>query len=209
MKLACDGSTDPVLLRKVADWANHDAWVNFRDTYDPLMRRWCRAYGLNDDSLNEICQRIWIELARRIQSFEYDPSRTFRGWLRRLCESRVLNFLRQRKRSAILSLDERDDTAVHMGTGSMIEPDEMDDSDSATDQQYLLLLKNAARIQAAVKARIKPNTWDAFWLVDVYDWTVERAAQVLGMTHTAVYAAQNRVARMLSEEGNRMSDGAV
>ena len=50
------------------------------------------------------------------------------------------------------------------------------------------------------------QTWDAFWLVAVCDWTVERTAQALGMTHTAVYAARERVARMLRDEGKRVWD---
>ena len=32
-----------------------------------------------------------------MRTFHYDPSGTFRGWLRRVCESRVLDFLRQRQ----------------------------------------------------------------------------------------------------------------
>jgi len=54
-----------------------------------------------------------------------------------------------------------------------------------------------------VRQRIQPRTWDAFWLVAVGDWTIERTATTLGMTHTAVYAATERVARMLREEGKR------
>ena len=63
------------------------------------------------------------------------------------------------------------------------------------------------RVQAAVRAKVKPHTWDAFWLVAVCDWSVERTAQSLGMTHIAVYAARSRVARMLCVEGKRVSDG--
>src|SRR5262249_43543742 len=97
MKLAGDGSTNPALLTEVADWENQPAWFRFRDTYGPHMARWCRGYGLDRDSVDEVCQRVWIELADRMKTFEYDPNRTFRGWLRRLCESRVLDFLRQRR----------------------------------------------------------------------------------------------------------------
>ena len=80
----------------------------FRGRYDPLLRRWCRGYGLDDDSIDEVCQRIWIELADRMRTFHYDPNRTFRGWLRRVCESRVVDFLRQRQAVSLLSLDDRD-----------------------------------------------------------------------------------------------------
>ncbi len=97
MRLECDGSTDPVLLREVANWKNHPAWVSFREIYNPALRRWCRGFGLNEDSTDEVCQRIWIELANRMKTFEYDSSRTFRGWLRLLCKSRALNFMREQR----------------------------------------------------------------------------------------------------------------
>ena len=97
MRLVDDSSTSPTLLREVSDWQDHPAWVSFRDRYDPLLRGWCRGFGLDDDSIDEVCQRIWIELADRMKTFHYDPNRTFRGWLRRLCESRVVDFLRQRQ----------------------------------------------------------------------------------------------------------------
>ncbi len=36
MKLVDDTLTSPTLLRMVADWQDHPAWVIFRDRYDPL-----------------------------------------------------------------------------------------------------------------------------------------------------------------------------
>ncbi len=42
-----DGSTtSPSLLKRVADWADHLAWCDFRTSYDPLIHSWCRGYGL-------------------------------------------------------------------------------------------------------------------------------------------------------------------
>src|SRR5262245_730063 len=53
-------STSPTLLSEVSDWRNDRAWVSFHDRYDPLLRRWCRVRGLDEDSVDEVCQRIWI-----------------------------------------------------------------------------------------------------------------------------------------------------
>jgi RNA polymerase sigma factor (sigma-70 family) len=204
MRLAGDGSTNRALLTEVADWQNQSAWLRFRDTYDPLMVRWCRGYGLDRESIDEVCQRIWIELANRMKTFEYDPSRTFRGWLRRLCESRVLNFLRQRRAGVLLALNERMDEQESVVSFRSMSPDGTDEGDHRLN---LLLLEEGEKVQAAVRAKIKPCTWDAFWLVAVCDWKVERTAHALGMTHTAVYAARDRVARMLCVEGKRVSAG--
>ena len=117
-----DGSTSPALLSEVSDWQNHPAWVSFRGRYDPLLRRWCRGYGLDDDSMDEVCQCIWIELADRMRTFHYDPHRTFRGWLRRVCDSRVIDFLRQRQAVSLLSLDDRDGEREDGARGAAIDP---------------------------------------------------------------------------------------
>jgi DNA-directed RNA polymerase specialized sigma24 family protein len=206
MRRAVDGSTSSTLLREVADWHDHPAWVTFRGRYDPHLRRWCRGYGLDDDAIDEVSQRIWIELADRMRTFEYDPERTFRGWLRRLCESRVIDFLRERGAGCFLSLNDRDGEGQARPTGPSIGSHQPGWDESAADPFRLLLLEEGEKIQAAVRARIKPWNWDAFWLVAVCDWTVDRTAQALGMTHTAVYAARERVARMLHDEGKRVLD---
>jgi RNA polymerase sigma-70 factor (ECF subfamily) len=195
------GSTSPTLLSEVSDWQDHPAWVTFRERYDPLLRRWCRGYGLDNDSVDEVCQRIWIELADRMRTFHYDPSRTFRGWLRRVCDSRVIDFLRQRHADGLLSLDDRDDLA-HAGLHwASIDPSERNYGEVGADQFRLFLLDEAEKVQAAVRKKVNPRTWDAFWLVAVCEWTVERTAKTLGMTRAAVYAARERVARALRDEG--------
>jgi RNA polymerase sigma factor (sigma-70 family) len=204
LKHGDDTKTSRTLLGQVSDWGDDGAWARFREKYDPLLRRWCRGHGLDDDSIDEVCQRVWIELADRMKSFQYDPNRTFRGWLRRLCESRIVDFLRQRKASRPLSLDRRDvDPDDYLGRAA-IDATSDNQRGSEADPFRLSLLEEAEKVQALVRAKVKPHTWDAFWLVVVCDWSVTRTAKSLGMTHTAVYGARERVARMLCDEGKRL-----
>lgn len=209
MRLFDEGSTSSTLLRKVADWEDHPAWVRFRDIYDPRLRRWCRGYGLNADAIDEICQCIWIELAERMLTFEYDPSRSFRAWLWRLCQSRVLNFLHERSAKPWFSLDGREGGLAAGGRGDAGDPagiNEREGEERALDPFQLLMLAESEKVQAAVRARLKPHNWEAFWLVAVCDWSVERTGDALGMTKAAVYAARKRVADMLRDEGRRVMD---
>jgi RNA polymerase sigma factor (sigma-70 family) len=203
--LVDEGSTSPTLLREVSNWHNHSAWLRFRSRYDPLLRKWCRGYSLDDDSIDEVCQRLWIELAGRMRTFRYDPNGTFRGWLRQVCRSRVLDYLRRRRASALLGLDERDDEQAMVDRRFAIDSAETDQSDDEPDPLRLFLLGEAEKVQATVRAKVQPRTWDVFWLVSVRDWTVEQTAHSLGMTHAAVYEATKRVARMLCDEGERVS----
>jgi RNA polymerase sigma factor (sigma-70 family) len=206
MRCVADGSTSSTLLREVSDWHDHPAWVRFRGRYDPYLRRWCRGYGLDEHGVDEVCQRIWIELADRMKTFQYDPKGTFRGWLRRVCGSRVIDFIRQRNAECLFSLNDRDGETRPGVHRASIDPGEREDGDGATDPVRLFLLDEAERVQAEVRAKVRPWTWEAFWLIAVCDWTVERTAQALGMTHAAVYAARERVARMLCDEGKRVLD---
>ena len=101
------GTTNPTLLNRLGDWRDHEAWVDFVTRYDPVIRLSSRRYRLDADSTEELCQRVWIELARRMRTYRYDPGKTFRGWLRRLCQSRAIDLLRMKKAYALDPLDER------------------------------------------------------------------------------------------------------
>jgi RNA polymerase sigma factor (sigma-70 family) len=204
MMHASDGSTSPTLLRAVADWQDHSAWLRFQRCYDPMLRCWCRSYGLDHESVDELCQVIWIELAERMRTFCYDPTARFRGLLPNVCHWRAIDFLRRRraKRACEFSLVDEDDREPAC---DVIDLDSVDDH-SPADESHFFRVDDAARIQRAVRARVSQRSWEAFWLVAVQDWTVEQTASSLGMTHTAVYAARARIARMLAEEGKRAAD---
>jgi hypothetical protein len=106
-----------------------------------------------------------------------------------------------------LSLDEREDELAAGGRGIADQPADSDDEgEEATDPALRLLLDAGEQIQSAVRARVRPHNWEAFSLVAIYDWSVEQTAQTLGMTRAAVYAAKERVACMLRDEGRRVLD---
>src|SRR5262245_38483818 len=113
--------------------------MTFLGRYDPLLRQWCREYGLDEDAVDEVCQRIWIELADRMRAFQYDPKGTFRGWLRRVCESRVIDFLRKRSADCLLSLDDRDGEARAGLRRAAIDPGESDHDEGVADPFRLSL----------------------------------------------------------------------
>jgi DNA-directed RNA polymerase specialized sigma24 family protein len=139
-----------------------------------------------------------------MRTFRYDPTGAFRGWLKRLCDSRVVDFLRQRQAGIILlGFDERDDGRGAVRGSASIDPIQGDRGEGDEDLPRLLL-DEAGKVQAAIRGKVSPRTWDAFWLVAVRDWSVQDTAEALGMTRTAVYASTARVARMLCDEGKRV-----
>jgi hypothetical protein len=54
-----------------------------------------------------------------------------------------------------------------------------------------------------VRGRVRPHTWQAYWLTAIEGWPAAEAAAKLRMTVAAVYVATNRVGTMLRAEGAR------
>jgi RNA polymerase sigma factor (sigma-70 family) len=192
------GTTNPTLLNRLCDWRDHDAWVDFVACYDPVIRLACRRYRLGADNTDELSQRVWIDLARRMRTFRYDPGKTFRGWLRRLCQSRAIDLLRKKGADAVLSLESQPVESLWQEASRDLEAEE----DVAAERPRLLQL--ADEVQDAVRLRVDGRTWQVFWSVAVLGQSVREASEAAGISYYAAFAAQKRVRRMLREEGQRL-----
>jgi RNA polymerase sigma-70 factor (ECF subfamily) len=192
------GTTNPTLLNRLSDWRDHNAWSDFVLRYDPVIRSICRRYRLDAETTDELCQRVWFELARRMRSFRYDPGRTFRGWLRRLCQSRAIDLLRKQKADAAPSLEDQPAALLAQDATQGFESEER-----ATAQRPLLL-ELAEEIQDGVRRRVDARTWQVFWDVAVLGQSVRDASEVAGISYYAAFAAQKRVGRMLRDAGQRL-----
>jgi RNA polymerase sigma factor (sigma-70 family) len=191
-------TTSPLLLKRVANWSDHPAWYDFFRSYDSLIRFWCRCYDLDDGTCDDLCQQIWVELADRIRSYQYDPGKTFRGWLRQFCHSRAVDLLRKRATEPVRFLDDQPADALLL-TVDAIGGEEYEEPES----QRSLLLRHAEQVQHTVKQRAEPQTWQAFWRIAIDGCSFRETADDMGMSYAAVFAAHKRVGRMLRAEGER------
>ncbi len=67
------GTTNPTLLNRLGDWRDHEAWVDFVTRYDPVIRSASSRYRLDAETTEELCQRVWIDLARRMRILPLRP----------------------------------------------------------------------------------------------------------------------------------------
>lgn len=184
-------TTDPYLIGRLGDWTDRRAWSEFHHRYDPVIRDAVARFRLDPEMVEELCQRIWIDLARCLRTYRYDPGSRFRGWLRRLCYSRAIDLYRLRRAesrqwSGAIPTDLPDRSGV----------DEVEDEDE--DRPALVL--QAERIQELVRRRVDDRTWRVFWRIAVNEESVRAVADEIGLTYAAAFAAQKRVRRMLREE---------
>jgi RNA polymerase sigma factor (sigma-70 family) len=194
--------TSPTLLRRTADWRDHGAWQEFVARYDPLIRSWCREYRLDDELAGDVSQLFWIELADKMRSFRYDPSRRFRGWLRRCFHWRAVDAIRERSREERV-LRSLDDPSCAQVEGALLAFERLDDEDDDPASRRLLLLDLAKEVQAAVRERVHAQSWEVFWHIAIEGWTTRETADALNMTYLAAHAAHKRVVDRLADEGDR------
>src|SRR5262245_7172400 len=74
------------------------AWSVFVARYGPKIYGWCRRWNLPEADAEDVTQNVLVTLARKMGTFEYDPSRSFRAWLKTLTQHAWSDYLAQRER---------------------------------------------------------------------------------------------------------------
>jgi RNA polymerase sigma factor (sigma-70 family) len=195
MTVRDESKTSPTLLRRLAaSPPDQAAWNAFVDRYGPLILNWCRAWGLQQADVLDVSQSVLAKLSVQLRSFHYDPTRTFRGWLRSLVRHAALDAMAARNR------------AVGRETAGLAERlasvEARDDLVRRLEAEFDLELLEAAT--AVVRVRVTARTWDAYRLTALEGRDSTEAAATLGLSVGAVYQAKSKVIRMLQEEVRRL-----
>jgi RNA polymerase sigma-70 factor (ECF subfamily) len=186
--------TSGTLLNRLHAWQDHTAWQRFFAAYNPLLTRWARTSLRNPADVQDLTQLLWCELARRLRSFEYDSTRSFRGWLRTLYRSRLSDFQksesrrRSREASVARPLSEGSETAAD-------NPAELSEQSVAQARQ----LQHMHRIQQQVRQKVTPKTWAVFEQIALHGMEIGEVARQHRMRYAAAFAAFSRVQRMLRQ----------
>ena len=196
MSPPAEGPTSSSLLGEVADWENHQAWNTISE---PVRSSHPRLVPRPWTSTTIPSTRCAAHLDQPGPADENLP-------VRRQQRSFGAGSSASANRGLSTSSDGASLSARSAST--------MADATSSLPRRTIMrtptfpngFAQKAEKVQAAVKARVKPGSWEAFWLVCVYDQSVDKTARDLRMTRIAVYAATARVARMLCEEGKRVLD---
>src|SRR5215831_764465 len=162
--------TSGTLLSRLRSPLDQEAWNEFVELYGRRIYGWCRQWGLQEADAEDVTQDVLLRLARKMRGFAYDPSRSFRGWLRTLTHHAWSDFLEDRKRPgagggevtrALEQVEARDDLARWL------------------DEEFTRALFEEA--SARVRLRVQPHTWEAFRLTAVEGKTGAEVAALLKM----------------------------
>jgi RNA polymerase sigma-70 factor (ECF subfamily) len=188
--------TSPTLLGRLRQQpADQAAWQEFVERYGRKIYAWCRHGQLQEADAEDVTQTVLVKLAEQMRTFAYDPTRTFRGWLRTLTRHAWSDFVRARQRGGRASGDSRAEACLHTAEAR----DELVNRlEEAFDHEVL------EEATARVRLRVTAASWDAFRLTAVEGRSGAEAARELGMEVAAVFKAKSRVQKLLQEEVRRL-----
>lgn len=182
------GSTSLVMRLKSND---ADAWQSLLDLYVPLIFSWCRRAGLQSEDAADVVQEVFRSVARGIGDFTYTrPTGNFRGWLKAITNSRIVDHFRSDKRRPNVI----GGTTAHQWLQEIPQVE----FDEATNSELTGGLVH--RVLGLIRAEFEERTWKAFWLCTVENRTCTDVAEQLAMSPGAVRQAKYKVLRRLRQE---------
>jgi RNA polymerase sigma factor (sigma-70 family) len=192
MDSASASKTSVTLLGRLRrDPTDQAAWNEFVERYGRMIYDWCRHWNLQDADAEDVTQTVLLRLAQKMSMFAYDPSRSFRGWLKTLTQHAWSDFVTDRKRGNQGSGDSQVEELLHSCAAR-------DELVTRLNAQFDLELFEAAT--ARVRLRVQPQTWEAFRLTALEGLSGAAAAEQLKMRVATVFNAKSKVHRMLQEE---------
>ncbi len=185
------GTRVTLLHRLSRDPADQLSWSEFVRVYGPAIRTWLVHWGLQEADAQDVAQNVLLRLTSKLPQFQYDPARSFRGWLKTLTHHAWHDFVTEagyRHRGSgdsgafeqLQSVAARDDLAARV---------------EATFDKELL---EVALVRA--RERVAETTWEAFRLAALDGVAPQEVADRLKVRVSQVYLAKHRVQKLVQEE---------
>jgi RNA polymerase sigma factor (sigma-70 family) len=178
--------------------ADENAWREFVDHYGRQIYKWCRHWQLQDADAEEVTQQVLVQLLAKMKDFVYDPSQSFRAWLKTVTHHAWRNLVTSRQHMLAGSGDSR-------YWEQLITIAARDDLVQRLEQEFDRELLETAIVR--VRLRVAPHNWEAFRLTAFDGEEPREVAQRLAMKIANVYAARSNVQRLLREEIEKLEQG--
>jgi RNA polymerase sigma-70 factor (ECF subfamily) len=166
------------------------AWERLVALYTPLVYYWCRK--LDVPHQDDVVQEVFNAVAGNMQRFRKErPQDTFRGWLRTIARSKVMDYYRRGGREPKAA----GGTAAQRRLAEVPADESIDDEEER--QAHSELYQRALEL---IRSDFQQHTWQAFWRVVVDGQAPKDVAEELGMKPGTVRVAKCRVLQRLRQE---------
>src|SRR5947207_9482857 len=181
--------TSPTLLGRLGrDPTDQAAWGAFVARYGPKIYGWCRQRALQEADAEDVTQNVLVRLAEKMRTFAYDPSGSFRGWLKVLTQHAWSDYVAVRKRSAAGSGDSQILEWLHT-------VEARDDLVARLEAEFDRELLDEAMNR--VRLRVAPAKWDVFRLTALEGQAGADVARQLAMKVSTVFVVRSKVQKMV------------
>jgi RNA polymerase sigma-70 factor (ECF subfamily) len=187
-----------ILMALSSDPGDQSAWSAFVDRYGPQIHAWCLRWKLQEADAQDVTQMVLVKLVRHLPDFAYDPSRSFRGWLRTLTMHSWSDLIGEQTRGVRGSADA---VVAEMLNTLQARVDLVRHLEETFDLELLELA------MAEASRRVEPHTWEAFRLTAVDGVAAAEAASRLGIRVATVYRARHVVQTMIRETVAALESG--
>ena len=178
-------STSESLLIRLADQQDQQAWHRFVQLYAPLIFFWARKTGLQEADARDIVQDVLGIVFKKMDSFVYEPSKSFRGWLRTITVNKHRELCRKKS-----------DKVKNVSQSHLLEM-AVEKAESTWDAEYQKSLVNEA--MKVVEGEFQPNTWKAVCEFVATRSTADEVAKKFGISVWTVYSAKSRLLARLRQ----------
>ena len=186
-----DSRTSPSLLERLGrEPTDAAAWEEFVRRYRPRIHAWCAEWGVQGADADDVAQEVLAGLIATMREFRYDPSRSFRAWLKTVTRHTWINLDAKRRRGHG-ELAGRFDAVLDAAEAR-------DDLQRRLEAAYDLELVESAIER--VRERVSESTWHAFRLTVLEGLSGAEAAARLGIPVGTVFVAKHRFQKALQQE---------
>ena len=192
--------TSTTFIARLQD-RNSDAWKDFMEFYVPLIQYWCRRKKdrLTRVERQDILQDVLQRVSASIEKFDLThEERSFRGWLRRITENRICDYLQEKAKK-----ENTERLYSDIGIENIAAPfPVLSESDAATDpeceaEEQRILLK---QVLNRIKSEFREKSWEVFRLLVVVGQDSSEVAQTMNMMGDAVRQIRSRILKRIREE---------
>ena len=169
------------------------AWGRIVELYAPLISIWCkRDHKLPEHVSDEITQEVLTQLLKSLPTYQAE---SFRGFLRTMTRSKVVDWIRREQRHEARGVG---GSTAQRGIAQLADPHGDDeDSDQPTPSEQALLVRKAFE---QLESRFDATTLKVVKQVWIDGQRVKDVAEQHAMTQSAVSGRLKRVKQALTKE---------
>ncbi|MEI7923990.1 MAG: sigma factor, partial [Planctomycetota bacterium] len=195
MRIVDAGSTNPELIKLLADMGQTEAWSVFVRRYTPMTRSICSGWGLCQDDIEDVQAQVSLRLVQTFLKAENRVQSSFRGYLKRIIAHEIHDFMESKNRQGLVGLLEPqflDELACKNKT--------IDADLEWLETSILQQLEAMQRVLSVVECKVGKPTWKTFWMITIQGTPCILAAEMLKIPYLTAYQRNLRVMRLMRQE---------